>query len=83
MNSMSSAQIGLVTATGHKTHRIRLYLNCHHLCRFSSTLHAVAISALAAYLILWTDAFSDKTSALEVLYLIKAGSVLSDNRQQS
>jgi len=45
-------------------------------------LHAVAISALAAYLILWTDAFSDKTNALEVPHLIKAGIVLSDNRQQ-
>ena len=45
-------------------------------------MHAVAISALAAYLILWTDAFSDKTNALEVPHLIKAGIVLSDNRQQ-
>ena len=34
--------------------------------RFTSTLHAVAISALAAYLFLWTDPFSDDPTDLEV-----------------
>lgn len=37
-----------------------------HSCRVSSTLHAVAISALAAYLVLWTDTFSDNPSKPEV-----------------
>ncbi|KAL3143270.1 hypothetical protein ABBQ38_002115 [Trebouxia sp. C0009 RCD-2024] len=33
--------------------------------RVSSTLHAFAISALAAYLIVWSDSFSDKSSISE------------------
>lgn len=33
--------------------------------RVSSTLHAMAISALAAYLILWSDTFADKSSVSE------------------
>ena len=45
---------------------------CHQLLRrVSSTLHAMAISALAAYLILWTESFSDQPSNPEVLHLVK------------
>lgn len=40
---------------------------CQPSCRVSSTLHAMAISALAAYLILWSDTFADKSSISEVI----------------